>query len=261
MNCIRSLLLCAILLCNLAVAAPAGQAKPVVTIGIGFTDQVNASRQGSSYHFEVLFTYRLFSDLGYQVQFVIAPYAKLTQLLQQQRIDVATRQAGQSVATLFYSPVYLEVHNLVFAQKDFAADIQQLADLRHYQLVAFQNARHVLGNDFAEVTSQAPAYQEVFDHLQAVQLLVKGRTELLVLNKLTFYRRLAQLNVPEDRIKSFDLLPKVNYRLAFSNQQLQQQAAQRLVEYLQQGTIKAIDVEARQQPEQIEKLLRRHRSP
>lgn len=256
MNFIRVLLFI-----TTAYCAPALAAKPIVIIGIGFTDQVHASRQGSSYHFEVLFTYRLFSELGYQVQFVIAPYAKLTQLLQQQQIDVATRQAGPSVATLFYSPVYLEVHNLVFARKDLAADIHQLTDLRHYQLIAFQNASHVLGNDFATVASQAPSYQEIFDHLQAVQLLIKGRTELLVLNKLTFYRRLAQLNVPEDSIKSFDLLPKVNYRLAFSDQQLQQQVEQRLLVYLQQGTIKTIDVEARQQPEQIEKLLRRQRSP
>lgn len=256
MNCIHVILLCATVYC-----APAVAAKPIVIVGIGFTDQVNANHQGSSYHFEVLFTYRLFTELGYQVQFVIAPYAKLTQLLQQQQIDVATRQAGQSVATLFYSSVYLEVHNLVFARKDSTADIRQITDLRHYPLVAFQNASHVLGNDFAAATRLAPSYQEVFDHLQAVQLLVKGRTELLVLNKLTFYRRLAQLNVPEDTIKSFDLLPKVNYRLAFSQQQLQQQVEQRLLSYLLQGTIKTIDVEARQQPEQIEKLLRRHRSP
>jgi polar amino acid transport system substrate-binding protein len=257
MNCIRIIILYAAVYCSPAALA----AKPTLTIGIGFTDQVNASRQGSNYHFEVLFTYRLFTELGYQVQFVIAPYAKLTQLLQQQRIDVATRQSGLPVATLFYSSVYLEVHNLVFARKDFTADIRQLTDLRHYQLVAFQNASQVLGNDFATAARLAPSYQEVFDHRQAVQLLVKGRTELLVLNKVTFYQRLAELNVPENTIKSFDLLPKVHYRLAFSRQQLQQQVEQRLLSYLQQGTIKTIDAEARQQPEQIEKLLQRQRSP
>jgi len=239
--------------------AAAQNAKPKVVIGIGFTDQVNANRQGSAYHFDALFTYRLFTELGYQVRFVIAPYAKLTQLLQQQRIDVATRQSGEPLPNLFYSPAYLEVHNLVFARKDFTAEIQQIADLSRYQLVGFQNASHVLGSEFAVASQQAPSYQEVFDHIQAVQLLLKGRTELLVLNKLTFYRRLADLNQPPSAIQSFDVLPKVYYRLAFAEQKLQIQVAQKLLVYIQQGKMKTIEQDAELQPEQVEKLLRRQR--
>jgi ABC-type amino acid transport substrate-binding protein len=233
-------------------------AKPEVIIGIGFTDQVNASRQGSAYHFDALFTYQLFTELGYQVHFVVAPYAKLTQLLQQRRIDVATRQSGAPLPTLYYSSVYLEVHNLVFARKDFTGEIRQVADLSRYQLVSFQNANHVLGSEFAAASQQAPSYQEVFDHIQAVQLLLKGRTELLILSELTFYRRLAELHQPASAVQSFDVLPKVYYRLAFAQPNLQQLAEQRLQVYLKQGSINKIEQQARQQPEQVEKLLRRH---
>lgn len=246
-----------LLLCFFSICGPARAAKPEVLIGIGFTDQINTNRQSSAYHFDVLFTYRLFTELGYQVRFVIAPYAKLTQLLQQQRIDVATRQSGALQPRLFYSSVYLEVHNLVFARKDFAADIQQIADLSEYKLVGFQNASHVLGSEFAAASQQAPAYQEVFDHIQAVQLLLKGRTDLLVLNKLTFYRRLAELNQPASAVQSFDVLPKVHYRLAFAEPHLQKLVEQRLLIYLNQGSISIIEQESRQQPEQVEKLLRR----
>ncbi len=248
-----------LLLCFFSIFGQVQAAKPEVVIGIGFTDQINANRQGSAYHFDVLFTYRLFSEHGYQVRFVIAPYAKLTQLLQQQRIDVATRQSGQLQPNLYYSPVYLEVHNLVFARKDFTAEIRQVADLSHYQLVGFQNASQVLGSEFAAASQQAPAYQEVFDHIQAVQLLLKGRTELLVLNKLTFYRKLAELNQPVSAIQSFDVLPKVHYRLAFAKQKLQNQVSPTLLLYLKQGKMNTIERDAQQQPEQIEKLLRRSR--
>lgn len=257
MNCSRHWII-GLLFCFFSCCMPVQAAKPVVVIGIGFTDQINSNRQGSPYHFDVLFTYRLFTELGYQVRFVIAPYAKLTQLLQQQRIDVATRQSGAPLPILYYSSVYLEVHNLVFARKDFTAEIRQVADLSRYQLVSFQNASHVLGNEFAVASQQAPSYQEVFDHIQAVQLLLKGRTELLVLNKLTFYRRLSELQQPASAVKSFDVLPKVHYRLAFAKSQLKKQVEQRLVNYLKQGSVRIIEQESRQRPEQVEKLLRRN---
>ena len=250
--CLRLILLCFACCSEAALAA-----KPKVIIGIGFTDQVNTNHKNSNYHFDVLLSYRLFTEMGYQVQFVIAPYAKLTQLLQQQQIDVATRQSGQLSASLFYSSVYLDVHNLVFARQDFGGDIRKISDLQFYRLTGFQNASHVLGPEFAVASHKAPSYQEVFDHIQAVQLLLKGRTELLVLNKLTFYRRLAELKQPASAVQSFDVLPKVHYRLAFHQSKLQQQAEQKLLDYLQQGSVKSIELEARQQPEQIEKLLRR----
>jgi polar amino acid transport system substrate-binding protein len=233
-------------------------AKPVVVVGIGFTDQVNVNHKGSSYHFDVLFTYRLFTELGYQVHFVIAPYVKLTQLLQQQQIDVATRQSGEPVAELLYSPVYLDVDNLVFARKTFTAEIRQIQDLRFYQLVAFQNARHVLGQEFMLASKQAKSYQEIFDHLQAIQLLMKGRTELLIMNRKTFYRRLAELNRAANEVESFDILPKVHYRLAVTNQKLHAQVTKKLQSYLQQDLLKSIELEAIQQTAEVEKLLRLH---
>ena len=238
----------------------ADAAKPIVVVGIGFTDQANVNHQGSSYHFDVLFTYRLFTELGYQVHFVIAPYVKLTQLLQQQQIDVATRQSGEPVAELLYSPVYLNVDNLVFARKTFTAEIRQIQDLRFYQLVAFQNASHVLGQDFMLATQQAKAYQEIFDHLQAIQLLMKGRTELLIMNRKTFYRRLAELNHSVNEVKSFDILPLVHYRLAVTNQKLQDQVTKKLQSYLQQDLLKSIEFEATQQTSEVEKLLRLHQN-
>lgn len=234
-------------------------AKPMLVVGIGYSDQVNMNRKGSNYHLDVLLTYRLFTELGYQVKFIVAPYAKLTQLLQQGQIDVATRQSGTLLSNLYYSAVYLQVHNLVFARQDFSGTIKTIKDLKAYPLVGFQNASHVLGQEFAKVSREAPSYREVFDHIQAVQLLLKGRTELLVLNKNTFYRRLAELQQPTSLVRSFDVLPQVQYRLAFSAQKLQQRAEPLLQKYLQQGAINAIEQQAIKAPEQVEKLLRRRR--
>ncbi|MCT6698682.1 substrate-binding periplasmic protein [Rheinheimera sp. 4Y26] len=255
---LRLLLLCLYFFAALGFSS-AQAAKPVLVVGIGFSDQVNMSRKGSNYHLDVLLCYRLFTELGYQVKFIVAPYAKLTRLLQQRQIDVATRQSGQLQSNLYYSPVYLQVHNLVFARQNFSGTIKTIQDLKAYPLVGFQNASHVLGQEFAKVSREAPSYREVFDHIQAVQLLLKGRTELLVLNKKTFYRRLAELQQPTSLVRSFDVLPQVEYRLAFSAPKLQQEVEPLLQKYLQQGAISDIEQQALKAPEQVEKLLRRQR--
>lgn len=253
------LLLMSLLLCFVAGASAAAIRKPVVLVGIGYSDQLNMTHQGSNYHLDVTLSYDLFTELGYQVKFIVAPYAKLTQLLQQGQIDVATRQSGQLLPSLYYSSAYLTVHNLVFARKGFAGTIRQINDLKSYPLVGFQNASQVLGEEFANASRLAPSYHEVFDHIQAVQLLLKGRTELLVLNPKTFYRRLAELHQPASAVRSFDVLPRVNYRLAFYRANLQQQAEPLLQQYLRQGTIETIEQQVSKAPEQVEKLLRRHR--
>jgi ABC-type amino acid transport substrate-binding protein len=211
----------------------------VVRIGIGFSDQINGSTTGPANNFDILFSYLLFTELGYRVEFVVAPYARLTRLLREKKIDVATRQA-QQLAGLSYSRPYLQFQNKVFALAAFSQPLTQLADLTCCQLTAFQNAHLALGPAFTAISQQTPGYQEMLDHTQAIQLLLKGRTQLLVMDEVTFYRRLAELKVSQTQVRSFHLLPLVQYRLAFQQPALQQQAEATLGLWLQSDQISKI---------------------
>jgi len=232
-------------------------AKTTLRVGVGYSDQLNQSTQGSANSFDVLLSYHLLTELGYQVNFVVAPYAKLTQLLQQQKLDLATRQSVVQ-PLLWYSEPYLEFHNQVFALKSFTGKVPDLSALTQFKIVSFQNANVALGPEFSVVANQAPGYQEVFDHTQAVQMLLKGRTQLLVLDSNTFYRRFKELGADPLLIQSFDILPKVQYRIATRDQQLQQQVNQLLLQWQQSGRLQQLRQQARVATADIMKLLRTH---
>lgn len=232
-------------------------ATPVIKVGIGFSDQINGSQTGQANNFDILFSYLLLTELGYQVEFVVAPYARLTRLLHEKKIDVATRQA-QQLPELSYSSPYLQFQNKVFALQSFRQPLTQLSDLACCQLTAFQNAHLALGPAFAEVSRQASSYQEMLDHTQAIQILLRGRTQLLVMDETTFYRRLAELNINREQIRSYHLLPLVQYRLAFHQPALQQQTEARLQQWLRTDQIRKIRKRAQQSPKEISSLLRRH---
>ena len=159
---------------------------------------------------------------------------------------------------LWYTEPYLEFHNQVFALKTFSGNLPDLAALSQYKIISFQNANVALGPHFAAVANKAPGYQEVFDHTQAVQMLLKGRTQLLVLDSNTFYRRLAELGASPAQVQSFDILPKVQYRIGLRDKALQQKVGQLLQQWQQSGQLKQLRQDARQSTRDIEKLLRTH---
>lgn len=252
-----SLLLAAVLLLWSLMPAT-GSARPLLQVGIGYNDQINKSPQGSSYTFEVLLTYHLLTQLGYEINFVMAPYAKLAELLAQQKLHLATRQSGPANPTLYYSSPYTTFNNQVFALTSLKSKVSQISDLKHYSITTFQNARHVFGTDFYKISAEAKAYQEVMDHTQAVQMLLKGRTQLLILDKNTFYRRLAELKQPTSLVQSFDVLPRVQYRIGFYQPQLQQQVDKLLQQWQASGQLDNLRLQARVSAPEIDKLLRRH---
>ncbi len=252
-----TLLILSVLICSLQLRTKAFAAGQVLKVGIGFTDQIYNSPSGAANNFDILFSYQLLTSLDYQVEFVIAPYARLTLLLNEKKIDVATRQA-QQLETLSYSSPYLQFQNKVFALTSFDATIRDLTDLACCELTAFQNASIALGPAFASVSRKATTYREVLDHAQAIQLLLKGRTQLLVMDEVTFYRRLAELNGDAKLIRSFHLLPLVQYRLAFHQRTLQQQVETQLQRWLAAGELTKIRQQAAQSPAEVSALLQRH---
>lgn len=235
-------------------------AKPRLKVGIGYSDPISGSKEGAANLLDTLLSYRLLTELGYDVQFVVAPYSKLTQLLLQHKIDIAARQSGQLLPALYYTLPYVEFHYQVFTLSTSGIELSATADLAHYKMVSFQNARNVLGTEFQQLANRAPDYQEVFDHSQAVRLLLKGRTQLLIIDTQTFYRRLQQLGAQQKQIRSFDLLPKVQYSFGVYDRELQYQMDLLLQQWQESGHMERLRQEARLSGAQIEKLLRSHQS-
>lgn len=235
-------------------------ARPQLQVGIGYNDQLHKNQQGAPYNFEVLLSYQLLSSLGYDVSFIMAPYSKLTELLAEGAIDIAPRETGPTSGNFYYSSAYAEFHDLIFALDSFPAEIGKLDDLTPYSIVSFQNASYSLGPDFQRFVAKAKNYQEVLDHTQAVQMLLKGRVELVILDKTIFYQRLATFKHPATSIRSFNLLPAVQHRFVFTDAGLQQQVEQLLQQWRSSGKLTQLQQKANNSAPEVDKLLRRHQS-
>ena len=179
MQAVCALLL--ILCCNFAcMATPA-------PIRVGLSQNLPPDKQGKTIQFETELFRQLLNELGYHhIQFIAAPHARLTRMLQNRQLDMAARQGGEPVAGLFYSQPYLEFHNLVFALSDFPDQLHSIQDMSRYAVASFQNATKILGPDFTQAMHSAPSFREVVDHGQAIEMLLQRRIELLVLDKVTF---------------------------------------------------------------------------
>lgn len=225
---------------------PAAAAPEKTTLVVGLSQNMAPQKHGNTIHFEAELFRRLLNELGYQVKFVAAPHARLTRMLQNKELDLAARQSVGETPDLFYSQPYVEFHNLVFALADFSDPLDKVQDLGRYSVASFQNASKILGPEFAAVMKTAPIFREVVDHNQAVEMLQRGRTQLLVLDKVTFYRRWSEKGFTAAEVKTFDLFPKVSYRIGFVDQQLQQKVSLLLQQWQDSGRVAQLQKETRE---------------
>lgn len=99
------------LCCSLSLSA-----RPLL---VGISQDVLPDQRSNTISFEQQLLQQLLTEMGYQVEFVPAPHARMTRMLQQHQLDIAARQGGAPQQGLFYTQPYLQVDNRVFALASF----------------------------------------------------------------------------------------------------------------------------------------------
>lgn len=69
---------------------------------------------------------------------------------------------------------------------------------------------------------------------------------LLVPDKVTFYRRWAEKGLSATKVKSFDLFPKAEHKIGFTDQKLQQEVSQLLQKWQDSGRVAQLQKQSRQ---------------
>jgi polar amino acid transport system substrate-binding protein len=231
-----------LMFCVLPVLAQAQQPE----IRVGLSQNVAPKKQGNTIQFESELIRQLLAELGYKAVFIAAPHVRLSRMLQDKELDMAARQGGEQIEGLFYSPAYIEFHNLVFALADFPDQLETVKDMGRYSVASFQYATRILGPEFSQAMAISPSFREVVDHNQAIDMLQQQRTQLLVLDAVSFYRRWAERGMSEHQVRSFDLFPKSQYKIGFTDQKLQRQVSQLLQRWLDSGRVAQLQKQTRQ---------------
>lgn len=233
--------LLALFFCATTHAAP-----PPLRVGLGVSDQVfkNPTAQTS---YEQLLINELLQTLQLPYQIIKAPHARLRQMLAAGELDLAVRQQQPGLTGVFLTSPYTQVRNKAFALAGFRGQLQSTADLAHYRLTAFQNATAVLGPIYAEVAAHSPEYRELTDHTQAVLMLFKGRTQLLVMNEKTLENVLTGLGRTRNELREFDLFAVTEFRLGSREAALTHELDQLLSLWQKNGRLQLLQQRGQEQ--------------
>ena len=175
----------------------------------------------SGYEIEVVSD--VLKKLGYDANFVPIPYGRSYEILLNPRFDAVTTLSHRvKTEGVFLSTVYVEYQNVAISLSKTNVQIDRIADLGQYSLVAFQNAHRVLGYEFSEMSLANKEYIEVPDQTRQIRLFLSGRMEVIVMD-VNIFHYLHNKLVPESQqqeVEIHPIFPINGYRMGFSNEVL-----------------------------------------
>lgn len=159
--------------------------------------------------------------MGHEAVFVFVPNSRIRGLLESGNGDIATLQPNEpNEPGLFFSQPYIRYQNIAVSRRRDELTLQHPADLAGKSVIAFQGATKVLGPDYRDSIAQNPAYQETVDQRAQVDMLLFGRTQVVVLDRNIFTYHLQSATEPVE-VSIHTLFGSTLYRAAFRDPVLQ----------------------------------------
>ena len=83
---------------------------------------------------------------------------------------------------LFMSKPYIDYQNVAISLVERQFDIKTIADLSGKSIIAFQNAKKFLGDEYESSVAYSMDYRELAEQLKQIELLFLRRTEVIILD-------------------------------------------------------------------------------
>lgn len=136
--------------------------------------------------------------LGWRYEVLHAPNKRMLSLLRQGLVDVAV-EVPQGEPALYYSQAFLSYRNVLLLPAGATA-VQDWSDLAGLRVCAWQLAEQALGARFAAARPQFAQYEEFSDQRNQVRLWLRGRCEVLVIDRDLLLWHLRELASSEPQI-------------------------------------------------------------
>lgn len=158
---------------------------------------------------------------GHTVTPIFVNIGRSIEMFKEGYVDGSSIIQTSSGLEAFYSKPFMQYHNAAFALEKRKLALTSIDDLAHFHLIAFQNATKYLGETFEAMTHKAGKnYTEVADQKQQVYRMVKGRTDVVVMDRHIFryyyHVLLAEKKITaQERYTLYELFPPTQYQAAF----------------------------------------------
>ena len=168
-----------------------------------------------------------FSFEGYLVEPLLVPIKRGEQLFRENQCDaVAIVQKSFYFPQALYSDFFIYYHNVgVVLDSPHTAWIKGLGDIRFLNIIAYEKAHLYLGETFSKLVANNRNYHETEEQLRQVQMLLKGRTDIAIMDKAIFYyyqKILIQRDMvsEDEHVRFVEMFPPSGYRVAFKDEAL-----------------------------------------
>jgi len=163
----------------------------------------------------------VFAHANIDVKFIHVPFGRTITNFKRLNADgIITVLPDYQHPSLFVSKPYITYQNVAVSLLDNQFEIDDIASLSGKSMIAFQNARKYLGEDFNKVISSAMDYREVAAQTKQIDMLFLRRTEVIVLdiNIFKYFLKINKAGRFEQPFKIHYIFDERPYSAAFNTE-------------------------------------------
>ncbi len=124
-----------------------------------------------------------FISVNQQVNFTHLPLGRSISGFKRFNADgITTLPADYQHPSIFVSKPYIKYQNVAVSLTDSEVRVDSVKGLSGKSIVAFQNAKKFLGDDYNASVSLSTDYREIADQNQQIEMLFSRRTEVIILD-------------------------------------------------------------------------------
>lgn len=180
---------------------------------------------------------RIFRRAGLNVEYELHSYSRLLKQFSDKKLDCASPVAVE-VAGASYSQDFLPFQDVAVSLQARHLKVDTLAQLSDKRIVAYQQARQVLGPEFSQAISTA-SYLELAERELQLELLFSDRVDLVIGERRVLWY-LAQLLAPQHQLTTHYLFTEKAYPAACWQPALSDVINQGLLQLRQSGEYQQI---------------------
>lgn len=160
----------------------------------------------------------IIKKMGYAIVWRHLPPKRIRHQVAQGEISLGIRSRAQAGDKLYYSKPYIHFQNVAITI-DPKVQVTSIQDLSKFSVVAFQNARDVLGSDYAKAVAKCAVYMEMPNQMKQIETLFRRRSQVIVLEKQIFQYFHEQFD-RKSEVRFFEIFPATPYSAVFADKNL-----------------------------------------
>jgi polar amino acid transport system substrate-binding protein len=180
--------------CPVGSAAEALSKVPPIALQVAFglpkPPYISASGKGG---LEVEIVEQALAATGYHVVPVYLPPTRARVMVLAGELEAMSTVTEEFGGDGFYSKPYIVYHNVAISLAKRKLEIRTPDELAQYSVAAFQNARLMLGERFGAMSAVNPNYTEYARQVLQNRMLMTGRVDVVVGDRLIFAALMEEL--------------------------------------------------------------------